>query len=284
MKRDASVSDRGILNPDEARRRFHLARPAPSPDLAHLIERYWVITWDLRGLAPFTQETLPQPCVNVVFERGATMAHGVATRRFARELSEAGVVVGVKYRPGAFRAVLGAPVASLTDRSVPLESLGFREVTRTEVKALDADSDDARVEAVEALLRAHLPPRDDTAEFAASVMAAALRDRSLTRAEALATRAGVSLRALQRLFREYVGVSPKWVLRRLRIHEATERMAAGALVEHAALACELGYCDQAHFIRDFRAQVGCTPTEYAARCARAAAAAQGSVNAKVPGQ
>jgi AraC-like DNA-binding protein len=78
---------------------------------------------------------------------------------------------------------------------------------------------------------------------------------------------GLSARALQRLFRRHVGVGPKWTLRRFRIHEAAERLAGGAPVDWAALAQELGYCDQAHFIRDFKAQVGRSPGVYAAECA-----------------
>ena len=35
----------------------------------------------------------------------------------------------------------------------------------------------------------------------------------------------------------------------------------------AAMAQELGYHDQAHFIRDFRDQVGTTPGRYAKACA-----------------
>jgi AraC-like DNA-binding protein len=79
---------------------------------------------------------------------------------------------------------------------------------------------------------------------------------------------GVKLRALQRLFRRHVGVSPKWVIRRARVQEAAERVARGERVVWASLASELGSFDQAHLIRDFRAQVGQTPAVYAATCAR----------------
>ena len=39
------------------------------------------------------------------------------------------------------------------------------------------------------------------------------------------------------------------------------------------LAYECGYFDQAHFIKDFKALVGCSPAEYAAICASIPAAA-----------
>jgi AraC-like DNA-binding protein len=80
----------------------------------------------------------------------------------------------------------------------------------------------------------------------------------------LAARHGMSPRSLQRLFRRYVGVSPKWVLRRYRLHEAAERIAEGRDGDWARPALDLGYFDQAHFIRDFKALVGASPAQYAA--------------------
>jgi AraC-like DNA-binding protein len=70
-------------------------------------------------------------------------------------------------------------------------------------------------------------------------------------------------RTLQRLFAKYVGVSPKWVIQRYRLHEAAEQLAAGSSIGQAALAADLGYSDQAHFVRDFKSVVGMTPLAYA---------------------
>ncbi|HJU40524.1 MAG TPA: helix-turn-helix domain-containing protein, partial [Tahibacter sp.] len=68
---------------------------------------------------------------------------------------------------------------------------------------------------------------------------------------------------LQRLFGDYVGASPKWVINRYRLHEAVERLAAGDAVDWADLALELGYFDQAHFNRDFKRLVGRAPGAFA---------------------
>ena len=78
------------------------------------------------------------------------------------------------------------------------------------------------------------------------------------------------VRTLHRSFERYIGVGPKWIIRRCRVQEAAERVASGAAVTWAALALELGYHDQAHLIRDFKAQIGFTPAAYAKRCAAAA--------------
>ncbi len=102
--------------------------------------------------------------------------------------------------------------------------------------------------------------------LAGSIVDLARSEPTIARVSDLAARAGVKPRGLERLFRTYVGVPPKWVIRRFRVHEAAERIKSGAPSDWSALACELGYFDQAHFIRDFKAQVGRTPADYAALC------------------
>lgn len=87
-------------------------------------------------------------------------------------------------------------------------------------------------------------------------------EQSIVRVDDITRRARIGRRTLQRLFREYVGVTPKWVIQCYRLHEAADRLASDEDVDLAALALELGYADQAHFARDFRAVVGRTPAAY----------------------
>jgi AraC-like DNA-binding protein len=114
-------------------------------------------------------------------------------------------------------------------------------------------------------------PCEDVIEIAERIVA----DPVVTRVDAVAAEAGISVRHLERRFRDAVGVNPKWVIRRSRLHEAAERVRDGAPVEWASLAAELGFSDQAHLTREFRAAYGTTPDAYARACAEAAAA-QGS--------
>ena len=116
----------------------------------------------------------------------------------------------------------------------------------------------------EALLLSVLPERDPLAEQAAALVARITDDPGLRRVDQLAASSGMTPRTLQRLFADYVGVSPKWVMRRARLHEAAERADSGEPVDWAALASDLGYADQAHLTRDFTVTIGVPPARYAA--------------------
>jgi transcriptional regulator GlxA family with amidase domain len=89
-----------------------------------------------------------------------------------------------------------------------------------------------------------------------------MADRDITQVQQVTDRTGIGIRRLQRLFATYAGVTPKWVIQRSRLHEAVERLDQGGHVDLGFLARDLGYFDQAHFARDFRASVGRPPTAY----------------------
>ncbi|HJV21565.1 MAG TPA: helix-turn-helix domain-containing protein, partial [Holophagaceae bacterium] len=125
------------------------------------------------------------------------------------------------------------------------------------------DDEPAAVARVEAFLLERLPRPDPQVALARDLVQRILDAPDLQRVEALAVTAGLGLRSLQRLFSEYVGVSPKWVIRRYRLHEALDRLEAREPPDLAALAQDLGYFDQAHFIHDFKALLGRTPAAYA---------------------
>ena len=226
--------------------------PAPSPDLAGHVERYWVVSWSYAE--PYRQLIVPYPNVHLSFSDGAATVHGVSSGHHVKVLEGSGRVFGVAFRPGCFRPFLRSSVSAITDRSIDA-----REVFGPELP------EPVDVPSVERFLRARLPEPDPRVLEAAAVVAEIAGRPTTTRVEELARDLGTSARQLQRLFAEYVGVGPKWVIRRYRLHEVTERLAAGAQVDWAALAAELGYADQGHFVRDFKQMLGEPPTRYAAR-------------------
>lgn len=235
----------------------------PGPRLAPFVARYWTVTWDLRGQAPYRQLVVPYPNVHLTFVNDVARVHGVARGHVVRELAGLGRVFGIAFRPGCFRPFLRSPVSGLTDRSVPASAVFGPDVP--EAAMASATDETGMREVVERFLGANLPARDPLAEEVADIVARVAAESAITRVDDLAERLDTSGRRLQRLFADYVGVGPKWVIRRYRVHEITERMAAGCRIDWARLAAELGYADQAHLSRDFTAIVGESPTQYAQR-------------------
>jgi AraC-like DNA-binding protein len=256
----------GLLRPQGYGDAIQLHREPATGVAARLAELYWAVTWELPPGEVRTQETLPYPSVHLVIEDGDALVYGVPDERFTRELSGKGSVLGIKFRPGGFRPLLEGPVSSLRNTRV-LASQVLRVDAATLVAGVLKATDLAgQARAAEAWLREHQPPPDPLVDEAAIAVAAIAGDPALTRVEDLARVLATSTRSLQRLFSDYVGVSPKWVVRRFRMHEAAAR-AGESDVDWALLARDLGYYDQSHFVREFTATVGVPPTRYAAECA-----------------
>ncbi|MEU6949799.1 AraC family transcriptional regulator [Streptomyces sp. NPDC046316] len=268
---------RGIVDAAELLTRVRFRRHQPAPELRPYLEHYWFIDWDLSE--PYASHVVPHPSVNVVFQRygddGGDMGEGCASfaevagiglELFTKKLTGVGRVCGVQFRPGGFRPFAPAwPVSEWTGRRVPLDEV-FADAGAASVEAvLTPAPEHARVAALDAFLLAHGPAPDAQAAQAMALVDQIRTDRAIRRVSELARLAGLSSRSLQRLFANHVGVGPKWVILRYRIHEALERAEAteaGSSPDWAALAAELGYSDQAHLVRDFTATVGVPPTAY----------------------
>ncbi|MBZ5525506.1 MAG: helix-turn-helix domain-containing protein [Acidobacteriia bacterium] len=266
---DAEVGKaRGVVRRAPPAGKFMHSRRSPSPGLAAWIDHYWVVRWDLRGYEPYTAETLPHPNFQVVFEKGRSAVSGVFTGKFTRTLEGKSHVFGIKFTPGGFRPFLKAPASSFRNRTVPVRRIFGKDADALEVVLTGSSEENAMIEAANAFFRARIPQADKEVEAASLLVRRILEERDIRTVDDLVERTGIGKRTLQRIFNEYVGVSPKWVIRRYRLHELMERFNSGEQLDCARLAVELGYFDQAHLINDFRAIVGYSPTQYQRLAAR----------------
>ncbi|TDC55232.1 AraC family transcriptional regulator [Actinomadura sp. KC345] len=252
---------RGVLYPREQEAVAAVERKAPAPELAPFVEFYWHVRWDTGE--PYETKVLSHPNVHLVFEEPVPLVYGVDRTLFVRRLEGRGQVLGVKFRPGAFRAFAAGPVVDLADRSVPASDVfgpAIADVGRTVLRCTDTA---AMTRPAEEFLLDGLPAPDPVAAEVAAMVDAITADPAMFRVDQAAAALHVSVRTLQRLFAEYVGASPKWVLRRARLHEAATRAEEGVRIDWAALADDLGYFDQSHLTRDFTGAVGISPARYA---------------------
>lgn len=272
MVRPKHVPPRGILYRDAGTPPVHgYARFWPGEDLAPFVEHYWTLSWDTDDEE--VHEVLPHPSVHLALERGASRVVGVQTGRYTARLKKRGRILGVKFRPGGFRPFVAHPVAELTDRTLTPGEVLDGDFGALEAKALAITDAAAAFTVVQSFLCALRPRPDATVALVDSIARRAAEDRAITRVEHLADAFDIGRRSLQRLFHDYVGVSPKWIIQRYRLHEAVERIATDGTIDWAALALDLGYADQAHFVRDFRRLVGEPPARYAQRAANVTSAA-----------
>lgn len=91
------------------------------------------------------------------------------------------------------------------------------------------------------------------------------------RLEDLASVAGLSLFRFVTVFRREMGISPHRYLCARRVRAAQDLLRKG--IPPAIVAIEVGFCDQSHLCRHFRAVCGMTPGQFLATVEPAGASA-----------
>ncbi|GIP38901.1 AraC family transcriptional regulator [Paenibacillus sp. J31TS4] len=261
MQPEARMPALGILNMAGLEQTYRLTRHIPSAEAGFFIRHYWIVSWDLEDREPYPQHLIPNPCVNLVLEPGRSGIFGPATDKFTYLVKGKGRVFGVKFRPGGFYPFLQQPVSGLSGCPLRIADVLGGDDREWERAILSEPEEADMVRLAEERLLPLLPARDETVLLINRMMDRIQEDRTLTRVEELSRQFGLHIRKLQRLFHQYVGVSPKWVIKLYRLQNAAERL-DGSETQLLRLAGELGYYDQSHFIREFKAIIGQTPEEY----------------------
>jgi AraC-like DNA-binding protein len=200
------------------------------------------------------------PIAGAVSESAAV---GLLTRAIEVTLTPEASVFGVTLSPHAARAVLAVPLSQLRNQVVDLTELLGRDARALRERIREAPDRTARARCVEAFLQRRLAvvQAPDSAIGSAIDIIGEHGGRLAMRA--VSERIGLSERQLERLFAQHAGVSPKRFSRIARVQAALAHLACAQRVPNwGRLARDLGFADQPHMIREFRAITGLTPRSY----------------------
>lgn len=275
---EISRDSRGILDSGRMRETVDFTRRDPPEPLRGVVQWFWTVTWALPPGQEFVQPVLSHPAANLSVGPASTRGEphddvegtvvGVQTRVDRRRLRGAGRNVAAKLEVGAL-GLLVPDAMALTDRIVPwsqiLPGVPLGALVRSlESDGVDVDAQTEHLMSGLARLVADLPTEQRRVNREVVDVASLVEtDRSIRGVADLARRSGHSARTLQRAFRRHVGASPLWVIRRFRVIDAADAARDGRPPSWSEVAADLGYADQAHLVREFRAMTGTTPSAYA---------------------
>ena len=244
---------------------------APAADLASVVRVF--VHAQIRNA--HTQLLLPETGIVIAIRFGgaAEFVDGSQPRRVplaavsgltsvARRLqvTGSGGVVLVLFRELGAARVFASPLHEVHGATLALADLAPpRAVERLEDRFHAADDVGDRIAIVECFLRARLDPQWSDPLVGAAVRA--IRDQpGAVRIASLARAMGISQDRFEKRFRRMVGASPKQFASILRFRRVLVGHQTGMRL--AQLAHDLGYCDQSHLTRDFRAVTGVSPGEF----------------------
>jgi AraC-like DNA-binding protein len=202
----------------------------------------------------------PDRCVAVA----GTILSGPYTRFQVIDTSEQEYVAGVAFKPGGTVPFIGVPAHETSDSDIPLESLWGRNRTQAlRERLLESRHAHAALDVLEAALSEQFSPPvlHPAVSFALTSFA---RAAGTTTIAAVTGAIGMSPKRFIERFKTDVGLTPKQFCRIRRFQHAVARAHRGRTINWPLVALDCGYFDQAHFIHDFRAFAGLTPTHYLA--------------------
>jgi len=263
------------LNPDPSVKIF-----IPGTPLAQFVELFWYCQ-DQHILADSREKVLPNGCIEIIMNLGAepikvyaddddtqskidgdVLISGLHTTPFVIGSSCRGAALGICFKPGGAYPILGFPADHLMDKHISLLDVWPIFAQDLHERLLETSDILTRFRLVEQSLIRCIMSDHILHPAVAFALKAFQSQNCSTSVLGLTDQIGLSSKRFIDLFRTQVGLTPKQYLRVQRFQQVLYHIHHRETFAWSDLALAYGYHDQSHFIRDFRALAGVTPTVY----------------------
>ena len=229
----------------------------PPVELRTFVERFWIVEW--RDITPFeSEQLLRRPYTDFFFTPNSTGIRYALKKKYTYTVKGSGKIAGIRLRPGVWHATRKQLQANDT---LSLEELFSTEAVARAQAFLGA-TDREIIVALEALLASHPFVIDTNVTLIHRALDYIDVHALEFSTQELAAAVGTSMRWLQQVFKDYTGLSLKWYANRVRLIGALEAVRGSSEISWAALAYDLGYSSQQHFIAEFTSTIGQSPQAF----------------------
>ena len=231
---------------------------SPSYRLKKYVKHYWL---GLNNQAT-NYTVLPDGSVDIVIQYDGdlttSMVYGTTTSRMDLDISPNFHYVGIRFKPGMSRHFMNLSAQELTNAAeLSLDVLAFSLEEFSEQLPLNNIT-----KRLDTLLERHLKNNQPDEDRLDQVIALIEDSQGLLRIEDAVVYSGKSRRQFERIFKEAVGVSPKFFSLITRFSHATTLITQLSQSTLADIAADAGYSDQSHMNHDFKRMTGVTPKTF----------------------
>jgi AraC-like DNA-binding protein len=171
-------------------------------------------------------------------------------------------MMGAHFKPGGLAPFVDMPAGELCGKLVELNRIWGAVADELREELLETSGVQPKFQRLEQFLLRRLLRKALPGWGVASAIHAFVSNAGTATVARIAADAGMSHKHFIERFRSVVGLTPKRFSRIRRFQRALGDLQTRREMDWVGLAGECGYYDQAHFIHDFRAFSGITPTGY----------------------
>jgi AraC-like DNA-binding protein len=256
---------------------IHYSEFTPSPSLFPFVE----CIWTLKSHNSFFKEReliIPGGRIEMIFNLSSPL-HWIDSKDLSVTQSCAGSYVlgprnrpffaeqkglvhlfGVRFRHGGLASFTAMPMSLLMNERIPLNQLFGPDADALTEQLFEANDEQTSVAKVECFLNKRLQS-DLNARQTLKLISLVKKNGSLLSGESLSEATGVHYKKLERIFSRYTGYNPKNFSRVIRFYKTLQQMKKSPS-SLTSIGLDSGYYDQPHFIRDFKAFTGKSPTQF----------------------
>jgi AraC-like DNA-binding protein len=234
---------------------------------------YIACYWSIRGTSGekaddyIQTQVLPDGCVDFIFtidpsSRCSSILFVSLDRPMIARTYTNVLTIGVRFRPGGVYAFLNEPMEQFIGQPTCLDLLWKmgREIQRQLVEAPDLPT---KISILDSILTLSLEQRNHI-PFNSSfynMLHWIYSTKGKTTVQELADKETMSVRNVNRLFHQWIGLNPKQFCRIVRFQYVLQTVLKYPGINGAYLAATYGYTDQSHLIREFKTFSGVTPNQ-----------------------
>lgn len=254
---------------------------APAPILSLYIKHYWFLEMEADEGVNELQRVVPNGFIELTFH----FADHLRKIKFREELQPGIIISGqktgffdvlptgktqmlsIQFYPHSAGLFFDLPMHELSNETLDLQDILGPIARELEEQLHDLSTLEQRINHIEHFLLGRLSRKTEY-EWNRIVHNITLLNQSngIITVKGLANAACLSLKQHERIFKQFVGLSPKQYLKVIRFQYALFEHQQRPTQSLTQLAYSCGYYDQSHMINDFRKLSGITPRQYFTEC------------------
>nr|WP_297912626.1 helix-turn-helix transcriptional regulator [uncultured Allomuricauda sp.] len=248
----------------------------PDSDLKAIIKCYWTLEGDESDIQK--QVIVPDGCMEMIFHFADLYKQFLVEDTFViqprcflmgqlskpLEIEPTGKtgIFSVRFHPDGFLPFVSFRMTQIQDTAVPLTTLFGDEGQMLEKEILTAKTTKERIESMERFIDRQLQNKEVGDKIIQMTLQTILAENGQLSIDGLSKNLNVHRRKLERRFDTAIGMSPKRLSKIMRLQAALKKLLNAEFDSLTGLAYDIGYYDQAHFIKEFKEFTGFTPGEF----------------------
>lgn len=254
---------------------FNKEELKPSAEVSNLVDGYFYVECNgIQGIYSDTQRCLPCGMIELIIHLDGDKSLGLCNNEwmsFPRaycvgmmlkptiwRMPTGSRMFGVKFKPEAFVQLFNIKVNDIINNHIDAECVFGSSINYVIDRVINAATFKDRVLLIEDFVKSAVKANPINEDHFATSLKLIRNCTSPFTTSLLTNKLQVSERTLQRIYKDNIGVGPKAYHRIIRFKKAME-LAKSKQMNLTSISYELGYTDQAHFIKDFKVFSGVSP-------------------------